>query len=105
MVRLPGSRHPSPVVYSQVDFYSHHNVGQERGSYPCQHPQVKQLVGNSKQQNIGDKDGSPESEFHCDVMGIGRCRMMQSVTHGSRLVQARPVHRPAMICILDPVRP
>jgi hypothetical protein len=30
---------------------------------------------------------------------------MQSVSHGSRLVQARPVHRPAMVGILDPVRP
>jgi len=97
MVRLPGIRHPSSVVYSQVDFCPHHDVGQERSSYPCQYPQVEQLVGNSKQQNIGDKDGSPESECHCDVLGIGRRRTMESVTHGSRLVQARPVHRPAMV--------
>jgi hypothetical protein len=37
---------------------------------------VEQLVGNSKEQNIRDKDGSPEFEVHGDVLGIGRRRMM-----------------------------
>jgi hypothetical protein len=60
MMRPPGIRHPSSVVYSQVDLYPHHDVGQERSSYPLSYPQ---------------------------------------------LVQARPVHRPAMVGILDPVRP
>jgi hypothetical protein len=40
MVRLPGIRHPSSDVYSQVDFYPHHDVGQERCSYPGQYLQV-----------------------------------------------------------------
>ena len=105
MMRPPGIWHPSSVVCSQVNFYPHYDVGQERNSHPCQYPQVEQVVGNSKEQKVGDEDGSPETECHCDVLGIGGRRMMQSVTHGSRLVQARPVHRPAMICILDPVRP
>jgi hypothetical protein len=90
-------------VYAQVDLYPHHHVGQERRRYPSQYPQVEQLVGNREEQSIRDKNGNPESDGHGDVLGIRRRRMMQRVTHGSRLVQARPVHRPAMICILDPV--
>ena len=105
MVRLPDGRHPTSVMYSQMDFNPHYDVGQERYGYPCQEPQVEQLVGNSKQDRIDDKDGCPESEFHSDVLGIRRCRMMQSVAHGGRLIEARPVHCPAVICILDPVRP
>jgi len=98
-------RHPSSVVYAQVDHYPDHDVGEESSTYACQYLQVEQLVGNSKEQNVGDKDSSPESKCHRDVLGVGGRRMMQSVTHGSSLVHARPVHRPAMICILDPVRP
>src|SRR5438270_6758321 len=105
MVCPPGIRYPPSVVYAQVDLYPHHNVGQERRSYPCQYPQVERLVRNSKEENIRGKDRAPESESHGDVLGIGRRRMMQRVAHGSSLVQTRPVHRPAMICILDPVRP
>src|SRR5437899_515775 len=103
MMCPPGIRHPPSVVYAQVDLYSHYYVGQERSRYPCQYPQVEQLVRNSKEENIRGKDRAPESESHGDVLGIGWRRMMQRVTHGSRLVQARPMHRPAMICILDPV--
>ena len=32
MMRPPGIRHPSSVVYSQVDLYPHHDVGEERSS-------------------------------------------------------------------------
>ena len=71
-----GIRHPPSVVYAQVDLYAHYHVGQERSRYPCQYPQVEQLVGNSKEQNIRDKDGSPEFEVHGDVLRIGRRRMM-----------------------------
>ena len=70
MVRLPGIRHPSSVVYSQVDFYPHHDVGQERSSYPCQYPQVEQLVGNSKQQNIGDKVAVQNPNFIVMCWGL-----------------------------------
>jgi len=64
---------------------------------------VKQPVENSKEQNIGDEDGNPEAEFHGDVLTVGGRRMMQSVTYRGSLVQARPVHRPAVICVLGPV--
>jgi hypothetical protein len=90
-------------VYAQVNLDPQDKVGQERSRYPGEYPQVEQLVGNSKKQNIRDKDGNPKSDVHGDVLGIGRHRMVQRVTHGSSLVQAGPVHRPAMICILDPV--
>src|SRR6266436_5318575 len=105
MMCPPGIRHPPSVVYAQVDLYPHHYIGQKRSRDPCQNPQVEQLVGNRKEQNIGGKDGRPESKCHGDVLGTGGRRMMQRVTHSSPPIQARPVHRPAMICILDPVRP
>ena len=88
-----------------MDLYPYYDVGQERSRYPRQNPKVEQAVGNREEQNVYDKDETPEAECHCDVLGIGGRRMMQSVTHRSRLVQARPMHRPAMICIFDPVRP
>src|SRR5205807_9580943 len=103
MMCPPGIRYPPSVVYAQVDLYPHHNVGQEGSRHARQYPQVEQLVGNSKKQNIRGKDATPESDVHGDVLGIGTRGMMQRVAHGSSLVQARPVHRPTMICILDPI--
>lgn len=71
VMRSAGIRHPSSVVRSQVDLYSHYDVGQERSSYSRQHSQVEQVVDNRKEQDICAKDDSPESEFHGDVLGIG----------------------------------
>ena len=103
MMVAPRLRYPSSLMDSQVDFDADHDVQPEANSHACQHLQVKQLVGNGEKKDIDDKDADPESPFHCDVLGIGRRRMMENVAQGGRLVEARPVHCPAMERIFDKV--
>ena len=49
VMRPPGIGYPSSVVYPQVDLYPNHDVGQERSNYPCQYPQVEQLVESNEE--------------------------------------------------------
>jgi hypothetical protein len=88
-----------------VDLYAHNCIRQKRSDFRCQYLKMQQVVKYSNEWNVGDKRDHPAPKCHGDVQGIGRFRMVQSVMDRSTLVQARPVHRPAMVRILDPVRP
>src|SRR5215471_16966017 len=99
------SRNPSSVVGSLMDLYTCNDIDQECSCKSRQHSQVEKTVGYGKEDNVAEENATPESGSHCDVLGIGGRRMMQSVPNGSWLVETRPVHRPSMICIFDPVCP
>jgi integrase len=79
MVRLPGIRHPSPVVYSQVDFYPHHDVGQERSSHPCQYPRFVLVAG----QEIEAPEPKP---YYLDFLQGGRRKRLAA---GKTAVEAQ----------------
>ena len=49
-------RNPPPIVYAQVNLYPRYDICEEGGRNTGQHPQVEQVIGNSKEKNTDDEN-------------------------------------------------